>query len=144
MKNYNEFIKESFSEYNNSIEGAKLLEPYYRELQTLEDYINKDAEKSGIFQKFFLTRINSDNPTGIVMKNNEVILLPLHMELSLSHVEGDIVEYFNNVKEFFGKYHYVKMIEASSTAYYDILVDFKKLINSNLFRSLQGKHKFKI
>jgi len=142
MKNFNEFINES--KYDLLKKGSELTKSDWEALDKLSEIINKDASNSKLFHEHFFARFDIFHPVGIIIENEEVISFPLEIELKLDDIKVDIPEYFNKVKEFFSKYYYVKMEKATSTNYYRILFDYKKLSNSNLFKSLKGKSKFKI
>ena len=144
MKKFKEFSNESYADSKNAEE--KLL-PYWDALDNMSKVIRKDLIKNGYLN------IHSNARFDILSLNNNVIFegenikyIPFNIQIQTIGIgvklEMDVVEYFSMIKKVMGKYFYYKMIPDTSTDYYDILIDWQQLKNSNLFKSLQGVDKF--
>lgn len=116
-------------------------------LERLTNTIHKDLFDNGFKDKYTKLSFNSFNE-NFVEENGKIKYIPLSIRIEIDSnnvkVDIDVVEYFNMIKNTLSKYGYHKMTIGKSTNYYDILLDWDFLLNSNIFKSLQGKIKFNI
>lgn len=142
MKRYEEFISES-SRDEKFLSTSKFLENHYEDFDKLQRYMYEEFKKEG-FPRSFFPRIEIYGIKSDLVIDGKLKYIPLHIEINLNKVEEDIPDYFNRIREMLSKYFYVKMVKAQSTDYYDVLLDFEKLINSNLYKSIIGMTKYNV
>lgn len=144
MKKFKEFLKEGYQEHQKV---EDLIYPYLDDLDNLSKIIKKDLIDNGFIEnhsnpRFDILSLGNDS----ILEGDEIKYIPFNIRIQTIGIgmklEIDIVEYFNIIKNVMNKYFYHKMVPTTSTDYYNILIDWQKLKNSNLFKSLKGVNKF--
>jgi len=128
MKNFNEFINESNQKDTEDI--GKILWEQYGAIQMFDRFLRIELGK----QKFGSLNIRHDDYQSKIVNGNVNIAFTIELGTRvLESTELDIPDYFMGLKEFFIPYGYIKTIKGDSTAYYNIMVDYNKLLESEMF-----------
>lgn len=120
-------------------------DPELNAIDLFEKHLRREAKTLDFMSYNYFPRIETLEflGSGDTLKDAEYLKVNFEINWRRLDVE-DVPEFFNKLKNYFKQYFYVKMKHSDSTNYFDVYLDYQKLKNSNIFKSLTGISKFKL